>query len=179
MGGGILDWHHEVVIGSPEEGMELLAGVVETREALLLAFRLEKGSWDFYSKVGEKLGGKTQVLPRLLDMEEEHMNWIYAELARSWTGDLPTLEELKQQISGEYMEAGIGVNEALLRFEEDFKDDLEAIEAALEMECKAYDLYKRMGDVVEDSETRKLFQKLAMAERGHIQQLSSELKHFL
>jgi rubrerythrin len=77
------------------------------------------------------------------------------------------------------MEAGIGVNEALLRFEEDFKDDLEAIEAALEMECKAYDLYKRIGYLVADTEMRRLFQRLAMAERDHIQQLSSELKHFL
>jgi len=46
--GGILDWRYEAVTGPPEEGMELLGGVVEARDALLLALRLEKGPpWTF------------------------------------------------------------------------------------------------------------------------------------
>lgn len=179
MEGGILNWHHELITGAPQEGLELLAGVAEPRDALLLAFRLEKGSWDFYSRISERLGGKSQSLPGILDMEEEHMNGIYDKLAGYWKDEFPTLEELKQKLSGEYTEAGIVVNKALLRFEEDFRDDLEVIEAAVEMECKAYDLYKRMGDRVEGSEVRELFRRLAAEERGHIQRLSGELKNFL
>lgn len=80
--GGILDWRYEAVTGPPEEGMELLGGVVEARDALLLALRLGKAPpLDFCSGVAEGLRGKTQALPKLLSMEEEHMNWIYADLA--------------------------------------------------------------------------------------------------
>lgn len=187
---GILGWHYETITGPPQEGMELLDGVAELRDILLLAFRLEKGSWNFYSKAGEKLQEKTGTLSRLMNMEEEHMLWIYTEMTRYWTDDTPTLEELKQEPSGEYTEAGISINEALSRFEryykegldmfdEDFEEDLEIIETALEVECKAYDLYKRIRDTVEDPGMRELFQRLAAAERDHIQQLSGELKHFV
>lgn len=81
LGGGMLDWRYEVVTGPAEEGTELLGGVVEARNALLLALRLEKGPLDFCSGVAEELRGKTQALPKLLSMEEEHTNWIYADLA--------------------------------------------------------------------------------------------------
>ena len=179
MRGGSLDWHYETVTGPPEEGMGLLGEVVGPREALLLAFRLENGSLDFYSKASENLKGKSRVLPKLLDMEKGHISRIYTELAIYWRGTLPTPENLQKQLNGVLTEAGITVNEALLRFEDNVRDDLETIEVALEMEAKSYDLYKRMAAKVGDSGVRKLFQKLAAEEREHLQQLSGELKHFL
>jgi len=177
IGGGILYWGRELVSGPVQEGMELLGGVVEAKDALLLAFRLEYGSWDFYSRVGGRLLGKSQAIPMLVDMENEHMDSVYTKLVKHWDGNPPTLEELKQQ-SGDYTEAGISVNEALLRFGEDTRDDLEVIESALEMECKAYDLYKRMRNAVDNDEVKGMFQELAMAESHHIQELSGELKRF-
>ena len=179
MVGGTGAWQHELVRGRPDEGMDLLAEVPGPVEALLLAFRMEKGSWDFYSKVGERLKGKSQVVTNLVNMEVDHMKWIYKELVRYRGEDLPPLETLTEEASGERMEAGVSVNEALLRFEGEVKDDLEVIEAALEMECKAYDLYRRMADAVADEETAQLFGRLAGAERGHIRQLSGELGQFL
>lgn len=179
MGGGMLEWRYETVTGSPEVGLEMVVSVVEPREALFLASRLEKGCWEFYAGVGERLKGKSQILPRLLAREEMHMKWIYAELARHSEGDLPALEELQRRLNGSQDEAAVTVNESLLRFAGDPRDDLEVIEAAIEMECKAYDLYKRMECAVSHSKVAALFQKLAAEERGHIQQLSGELKHFL
>lgn len=189
MEGGILGWRHETVTGSHQEGMGLLDGIAEPKDILLLAFRLEKGSWDFYSKASERLKN-VHTLSRLKNTEEEHMQRVYEEMTRYWKSDLPAYEKLKQEPGGEHTEAGIPVKEALLKlegyfnegtssFKKDLQGDLEIIETAMEVECKAYDLYKRMRDNVDDSGMRELFQKLAAAEREHIQQLSGELKHFL
>jgi rhodanese-related sulfurtransferase/rubrerythrin len=177
--GGISDWHYEMVTGPPEEGMWLAAGLVAPKEALLLAFRLEKGSQDFYAQAERRLRGKTKLLPRLLDAEQQHMKRIYAELARHWEGAVPALDELKRQVSADHTEAGLTVDEALLRFDGEFKDDLEVMEVALEMESKAYDLYKRMASAAAEQRLREVFLRLADAERGHIRELSGELKRFL
>ncbi len=168
----------------------ILKGIVEPADILLLAFRLEKGSLEFYSKASERLKRKTYILSRLRNTEEEHMQRIYSEMPRYWKGDLPSFEELQRKPWGEHTEAGMPGKEAILKLEgyfnegtnlleEDSRGDLDLIEIALEVECKAYDLYKRMRDKVDDPVMRELFQKLAAAEIEHIQQLSSEIKHFL
>ncbi|MDY6893054.1 MAG: rhodanese-like domain-containing protein [Chloroflexota bacterium] len=179
MEGGILNWPYDTITGSPDEGLEMLNNIVEPKEALLLAFILENGSLDFYTTINEKLGDKAPIITRLIDMEKEHIGWIRSRLSDYSTSIDHDAEEFHRRVNRDYTEAGITVNEALLRFDSVFRDDLEAIEAAIEMECKAYDLYKRLSFATDDNELRRLFQTLSTGEKGHIQELTEELNHLL
>jgi len=175
IGGGILYWDRERVSGPAEEGLGLLAEVIEPKDALLLALQLEKGTLDFYARYAHALTDSSETVSRLIDMENQHLHWVHQELANHWQGPLPDLHDLVQMDS-EDMEAGISVNEAVMRYGPEPGDEMEVIEAALEIECKAYDLYKRMRDAVNDPNLKDVFQKLSVAERGHIHDLSEELK---
>jgi len=53
--GGILNWPYETIAGIPEARPELITETSSVRDTLMLAIKLEKGSWDFYMVAGDKV----------------------------------------------------------------------------------------------------------------------------
>ncbi len=63
--------------------------------------------------------------------------------------ELPSIDQLKDELSTVYMEGGARINEELVKMGDPaFMDDLEALEIGLEKEYAAYDFYKRVADTV-------------------------------
>ena len=91
--------------------------------------------------------------------------------------ELPSLDQLKAELSTIYMEGGMRINEELVKMRDPaFMDDLEALEIGLEKEYMAYDFYRRVADTVDDRKTMNLLHELAGEEKWHINLLLHEIE---
>jgi rhodanese-related sulfurtransferase/rubrerythrin len=181
--GGILDWSYETITGMPERRPQLVTETADVKDILMLAIKLEKGSWDFYMAARNKVQQThmKDTFQTLADAEEGHMRKLYQQ-ACSLLGDgiLPPFDRLKDELKVEYMEGGIEVNPALAKLDENFADDMEALEIALEKEYMSYDFYKRIAALVENLDAKTLIHELAMEERNHanaLLKLVAEIAH--
>jgi rhodanese-related sulfurtransferase/rubrerythrin len=184
--GGIRKWDYEVVKGTTED--KLITGGEETFDVLIVALMLEKGALEFYTKVQLLVKDEkaAQVFKRLVAMEDTHLQRLYMRYSqllwemKSLLGaadELPSLDQLKDELSTVYMEGGMRIDEELVKIEDPaFMDDLEALEIGLEKEYAAYDFYTRVVDTVDDHKTRNLLHELAGEERGHINLLLREIE---
>ena len=183
--GGIRKWDYEVVKGTTED--KLITGGEETFDVLIVALMLEKGALEFYTKAQKRVKDEkaAQVFERLVAMEDTHLQRLYMRYSqllwemKSLLGaadELPSLDQLKAELSTVYMEGGMKINEELVKIGDPaFMDDLEALEIGLEKEYAAYDFYTRVVDTVDDPKTRNLLHELAGEERGHINLLLREI----
>ena len=183
--GGIRKWDYEVVKGTTED--KLITGGEETFDVLIVALMLEKGALEFYTKAQKRVKDEkaAQVFERLVAMEDTHLQRLYMRYSqllwemKSLLGaadELPSLDQLKAELSTVYMEGGMKINEELVKIGDPaFMDDLEALEIGLEKEYAAYDFYTRVVDTVDDHKTRSLLHELAGEEKGHINLLLREI----
>ncbi len=186
LNGGIRKWDYEVVKGTTED--KLISGGEETFDVLVVALMFEKGALDFYTRAQRLVKDEkaAQVFKRLVAMEDTHLQRLYMRYnqllweMKSLLGaadELPSLDQLRAELSTIYMEGGIRINEELVKMgDPEFMDDLEALEIGLEKEYAAYDFYKRVADTVDDHKTRNLLHELAGEEKGHINLLLREIE---
>jgi rhodanese-related sulfurtransferase/rubrerythrin len=183
--GGVRTWDYEVVKGTAED--TLITGGEETFDVLVVALMLEKGALEFYTKAQKRVKDEkaAEVFKRLVAMEDTHLQRLYMRYSqllwemKSLLGaaeELPSLDQLKDELSTVYMEGGMRINEELVKIGDlEFMDDLEALEIGLEKEYAAYDFYTRVVDTVDDHKTRNLLHELAGEEKGHINLLLREI----
>jgi len=176
--GGILNWHNETIGGMPEARPELVTEAADVKDILMLAIKLEKGSWDFYL-AAKKKAASPQAKERfqiLANAENGHMQRLWERaITLLEKGALPPLEKLKQELKVEHMEGGIEISPALAKVTEKFSDEMEVLEIALEKEYMSYDFYKRVSALVENSEAKALLHELALEERRHADKLLERL----
>jgi len=168
--GGILNWPYETISGIPEQRPELITEAASVGDILMLAIKLEKGSWRFHTVAKDKVKSPQakETFQMLANAEDGHMQRIYQRaIGLLGKGTLPPLEELRRELKVEHMEGGNEVNPALARMDEEFGGEMEALEIALEKEYMSYDFYKRSSALVEDPEAKTLLHELALEERNH------------
>ena len=168
--GGILNWRYVTIMGMPEARPELVTEAADVKDILMLAIKLEKGSWDFYVAAKAKAASPQakEKFQMLADAEDRHMQRLWERaISLLREGALPSLEKLKQELKVEYMEGGIEVSPALAKVAEKFSDEMEALEIALEKEYMSYDFYKRTSSLVGDPGAKTLLHELALEERNH------------
>ena len=168
--GGILNWRYETISGIPEARPELVTEAADVKDILMLAIKLEKGSWDFYVAAKEKAASPQakEKFQMLADAEDGHMQRLWERaITLLGKGALQPLEKLKQELKVEHMEGGIEVSPALAKVDEKFSDEMEALEIALEKEYMSYDFYKRTSALVGDQGAKTLLHELALEERNH------------
>jgi rhodanese-related sulfurtransferase/rubrerythrin len=168
--GGILNWDYETITGMPEERPQLVTESADVRDILMLAIKLEKGSWEFYMAAKDKVASPQakQSFQMLADAEDEHMQRLYQRaISLLGEGALPSLEQLRRELRVEHIEGGVETSPALARVEEKVTDEMEALEVALEKEYMSYDFYKRTSALVENPDAKALLHQLALEERNH------------
>jgi rhodanese-related sulfurtransferase/rubrerythrin len=168
--GGILNWRYETIGGMPEARLELVTEVADVKDILMLAIKLEKGSWDFYLVAKERAASSQakEKFQMLADAEDRHMQRLWERaIILLGKGALPPLGKLKQELKVEHMEGGIEISPALAKLDEKFSGEMEALEIALEKEYMSYDFYKRASVLVENPEAKALLHELAVEERNH------------
>lgn len=180
LAGGILGWNYVTVTGATDR-MEPISAVVELKDVLVLAMKLEKGGHLFYRQAMEKTSSPRAkaIFEELADVENAHFNKLYKQ-AVSLLGEsaLPPLAQMRDELKVEYMEGGIEITPALTR-KEKLSGEQDALEIAIEKEYLSYDYYKRSASLVEKSEVKQLLHALASDERNHASLLLDRLTEIL
>ena len=167
---GILNWRYETISGVSEARPDLVTEAADVKDILMLAIKLERGSWDFYMTAQEKVASPQakEQFKMLAAAEDGHMQRLWKRaVTLLGEGALPPLEKLKHELKVEHMEGGIEISSALAKVDGKFSDEMEALEIALEKEYMSYDFYKRTSVLVEDPGAKMLLHELALEERNH------------
>ncbi|MBI5076432.1 MAG: ferritin family protein [Nitrospirae bacterium] len=173
MQGGIRAWEGLLAQGPPEAGMAFFGDAVKPDELAMLAWMLEDGSRQFYSRLDEFLKDEDarHLFQSLAKAEESHEKTL-AELYKTYSGgsaigDKPATEK------GEIMEGGVRVDESLLWARD--KDVTAILEFAISLETNSYDLYIKMGRRFEGDASR-VFSLLGEEEKKHLERLAKLLE---
>ena len=176
MAGGIKAWQGEVASNDPEAGMVYFSDAVRFDHWLALACGLEEGTRLFYIGIGKQFATDQETVTLFQELtaaEDRHRQQLLAA-HRAVVGkelDFKALSDrLGDNVAGKVMEGGIEVAAAL-----DWtkgRDVREILDLAMSLEMNAYDLYIKMGRVVEDEKAADIFRSLAKEEHFHLRQLS-------
>jgi rubrerythrin len=172
--GGIAAWHGLNAFGPAEMGMIPLKGNETPQEVIVLAYGMEQGLADFYSRVSrmtvDQKAGET--LRKLIRIEEKHKDKLFAlyQALEPATQERALFE--KRIVSG-VMEGGF-TGEEFLEKNKPLLDTVEnLLSLAMMLEAQALDLYTRYAHKVEDARSRSVLHDIAEEEKGHLATLGS------
>lgn len=174
LSGGIKAWTRQVAVGPQDVGMHLFAEAATGIDAVVVGFALEMGLRDFYLSMQGKVSsqGTKDIFARLAEIEVLHQRQLlqlYGELS----GEQPSLEDFASRVVAPAMEGGMSTAEYLDRYQPDLNKEIEVLSLAMAIEAQALDLYLRAAEKSADEQCRKVLQRIAEEERGHIAHLST------
>lgn len=150
-------------------------------EAKKIAIALERQGFRFYNGMKERVrtGSIRPVFEQMAQEEQKHVSDIESLLSEphsEWYLD-PATEEIVQRYFEDYMEAGIfptgpDAEQAVM----ELKDEVRAVELALNFEKDAVAFYTEMVRMADDPETKKAFEELVAFEKGHVRMLGTLLE---
>jgi len=147
----------------------LLTKEFDIRNILVLAIKLEKTHNEFMMIARNKAetAQVKEIFEGLLSAKTEHIQRLYS-CASGLSGEvpLPALEKIEQQNGVENSEGNIKVNKFITRIYDEFTDEMELLETAVEKECVYHDFFEQASGVVCESEAKTILCQLA-AENRH------------
>ncbi len=153
----------------------MITGKEDLLQSLMEAFLMEKGTHEFYSGAATK-AISTEARSAFVELsawEETHMEFIqFLYLSIQGDRDIEGFEAFKKRAAAPVAEGGIPLEDLEKRIEQyEFIDDLGALILALEIEGKAYNLYRRMSEKASDGNAKAVFQEMMTQEMKHIDYL--------
>ena len=170
--GGMLGWNGHALPDFPN--LKTFEGTATVADVLLQAIDLEKGADRLYAGLLEHFEGKPQheVMEMLSKAEEAHGRAVYGALRKVSEGQLQNFEALYAGMKGDILEGGEPVETAITAAKKAVEHGTEALlELALELELRAYDLYRNLAHKTEDESLRTTFLDLAEQEKRHAKAL--------
>jgi rhodanese-related sulfurtransferase/rubrerythrin len=174
--GGITGYRGEQLPDFPQLKVVDLGGGVE--EVLLQALELEKGAHRLYDALGPYFEGTPaqETIEELAKAEVGHGKVVYAALAKLSAQPADPFEKTFDDLPGELLEGGDTLEAAVGRAREvGAHGPLALLELALEIELRAFDLYKNLADHADDADTRATLLDLAQQEKRHAEGLAKKL----
>lgn len=168
----------------------MLSGKEDLLRALIEAFLMEKGTKEFYSQASDKTGNLEvkNAFSELSRWEGKHMDFIQF-LYQSIQGDreMKTFEEFKKKTAAPVTEAGIPAKDLLQsnRFQKSMvreytiTDEKQALRLAMEIEEKAYNLYRKFSSHAEDTNAQVVFKEMMEQELKHVEYLKGLREKFI
>lgn len=155
----------------------MITGKENLLQSLIEAFLMEKGTNIFYSQAAQKAADPAakKVFHDLAVWEEKHMDFIQF-LYQSIQGDqdIEGFEAFQAKTDAGVTEAGIPVKDLEAKIEKySFLDDKAALKIALDIEARAYNLYKRLSESASDSNARVVFGEMMAQEQKHMAYLKN------
>jgi rhodanese-related sulfurtransferase/rubrerythrin len=166
--GGMMEWRGHVLPDFPNLKTFDAAGTIE--EVLRQAIDLEKGADRLYSGLLKYFEGTPQheVIETLSKAEEAHGRAVYGALKKVSLGHLDDFEKLYADLKGDVLEAGEPVEQAVEGAKRAAEHGtISLLELALELEFKAFDLYRNLAHRSDDEQLRETFLELAESEKRH------------
>jgi len=175
--GGIAAWQGLKAFGPAEMGMITLRGNETPQEVIALAYGMEQGLADFYSKVSAMTGDREagEVIGKLAQVEEKHKDKLFA-LYQTLEPGIHERILFEEKIVSGVMEGGF-TGEEFLEKNRPLLDTVEnLLNLAMMLEAQALDLYTRYAQKVEDVQSRSVLHDIAEDEKGHLATLGSLLE---
>lgn len=153
----------------------MITGKEDLLQALIEAFLMEKGTKEFYSWSAEKavnLQAK-KTFAELSEWENRHMGFIQF-LYQSIQGnrEVKSFEEFSSKTQAPFTEAGVPVKDLEAKAEKyNFNNETEALTLAMEIEVKAYNLYRWFSQNTADTNIKVVFEEMAEQEVKHVEYL--------
>jgi rhodanese-related sulfurtransferase/rubrerythrin len=174
--GGIAAWQGLKAFGPAEMGMIYLRGNETPQEVIVLAYGMEQGLADFYSRVSGITGDREarEIIGKLVGIEEKHKDRLFAlyQTLEQSTLDRKLFED--KVLSG-VMEGGFTGEEFLEKNKLLLNTVENLLSLAMMLEAQALDLYTRYAQKVEDVQSRSVLHDIAEDEKGHLATLGSLL----
>jgi sulfur-carrier protein adenylyltransferase/sulfurtransferase len=155
-------------------GMMTLKGHETPQEVIVIAYGMEQGLADFYSKVSAMTHDRkvSEILGKLIAIEEKHKGKLFA-LYRTLEPATQERDLFEEKIVSGAMEGGF-TGEEFLEQNKPLLDTVEnLISLAMMLEAQALDLYTRYAQKVEDLQSRSVLHAIAEEEKGHLATLGS------
>ena len=168
--GGIMAWQGETLPDFPKiRAVDTDGPLPRTLEAMI---NLEKGALRLYEALSRYFadGPLEKTIERLTESEEDHARALHDLLGKHSETPLEPFESLFARLEGDLLESGDTFDDILERANAVAKHGSPALlELALDMEYKAYDLYRNLADRADSPVLTPILLDLAHQERGHIQ----------
>lgn len=153
----------------------MTTGKEDLLQALIEAFLMEKGTNIFYGQAAAKAAsaGTRKMFADLTVWEEKHMEFIqFLYQAIQGDRDVEGFAAFQATADAPMTEAGIPVKDLEAKIEKfSFTDDTEAYKLALDIEAKAYNLYRKLAEGAADRNARVVFTEMMEQEQKHIEYL--------
>lgn len=150
----------------------MITGKENILQALIEAYLMEKGTKEFYAHAAQKMENITaaDAFKTLTGWEDKHMGYIQTLYqALEDDRDLVSFQEFMNKTEAPETEAGIPVKDFEVKLEEHtYADENSALEMALSIEGKAYNLYRRFSEQASDANARVAFKEMMEQELHHI-----------
>jgi rubrerythrin len=170
--GGILAWRGERLPHLPN--LRAFADTESLDELLIAALDLEKGAHRLYEALHQAFTGTPleNTLKKLTWVEVGHEKIIYRQLQQKGSEDVPPFEELMGKLRGDVIESGEPLDAVLATARRlSAFGGAAVLELALELELRAFDMYRALAHDSNDPEFREVFLDLANQERTHAREV--------
>jgi len=168
MTGGIVAWRGEILPSMPN--LRAFEDADSVHEALIAALDLEKGAHRLYEALHEAFVDTPleRHLKKLVWAEANHEHTIYQQLRKRSNQPVPSFEELMEKLRGDVIESGEPIDEVLATARQLASFGGAAVlELALELELRAFDMYRALAHGSSEPDSRAVFLDLANQERAH------------
>lgn len=158
----------------------MISGKENLTGAIVEALAMEKGTREFYAYASERSAEASakDMFTRLRDWEDDHMKYLeslYQALMSD--SDLESYAQFSAHVPATHIEAGIPLKEAEEMYDKrKFASDAEAVDFAIGIEGKAFNLYRKLSESAEDRNAQVIFAEMKAQEQKHIDYLNEMKK---
>jgi rhodanese-related sulfurtransferase/rubrerythrin len=166
--GGITAWQGKTLPDFPK--LQVFEDIEDPEQLLHRAIDMEKGAERLYLAMLRQFSG-TQVellVQRLADAEESHARVLYGKLKEIAMNPLAPFESYYRDLPGLVLESGEPLANMVTWLSNNSVDYYSILEVALELELKAYDLYRNLAHNAKDKKLETTFLNLASQEQNHV-----------
>lgn len=153
----------------------MVTGKEDLLQALIDAYLMEKGTHEFYDQAARKAAvpEARKTFKELSAWEDRHAEFIqFLYQAITEDRDIEGFDNFSKKSPTPVTEGGIPVKDLEARIEKyTVTDDMGAIELALDIEGKAYNLYWKLSKGASDANARVVFKNMMEQEIKHIDYL--------
>lgn len=175
LSGGIMAWDGKTLSEFPR--VQTFMDSKGPSDMLLQSMDLEKGALRFYQELLKTFDDQpfVEMIKPLVHAEEAHARSIY-RFWKSTTENPRPFDELFATLAGDILEGGENLQDAISKvkaIKENFCPNL--FELALEIEFRAYDVYRTLANMSLGDAASHVFLSIAQVEKDHMQLLAEAI----
>jgi len=170
--GGIRSWQGHEASGPVEMGMVLLTGKETSEEVIILAYGLETGLKDFYTRIEESMSDPdvSELLGKLAKVEDNHRQRLFNLYASLVPGTVDQ-QSIETGVGSEVLEGGFETDTFIEQNRPAMQTPVGVLDVAMMLETQAMDLYMRYAEKSSDDKAKQIFFDLANEEKVHLKRL--------